>query len=255
MQTGTVLQASAEERAITDAVRGMVKNYGPEYYQQEVDSGGHCAVLWKKLGDNGYLGVHLPEEYGGGGLGLTELNIVVHGAAVEGVPMQSMLFSTGVTGTVLARSANEEQKRRWLPAIATGETRLSFAITEPDAGSNAHRITTTARCEGAEGVHHRDGVRRLGDGRGADFCRRGDRAGPAVGADGRYDVARAVVCSDPHGDEPARQESPGVLRQCRGAGRESDRRRGQGTGGGLHGAEYRTGADQLAVYGHRPLRP
>ncbi|MUL65899.1 acyl-CoA dehydrogenase [Mycobacterium sp. CBMA 234] len=148
VQTGTVLEASAEERAISESVRGIVKRYGPAYYQRQVDIDGHCAALWKELGDNGYLGVHLPEEYGGGGLGLSELNVVVHEAAVEGVPMQSMLFSTGVTGTVLERSANEEQKRRWLPGIASGDSRLSFAITEPDAGSNAHRITTTARREG-----------------------------------------------------------------------------------------------------------
>jgi alkylation response protein AidB-like acyl-CoA dehydrogenase len=148
VQTGTVLEASDEERAISAAVRGIAAQYGPDYYQQEVDTGGHCAALWKALGDSGYLGVHLPEEYGGGGLGLTELNVVVRSTALEGVPMQSMLFSTGVTGTVLERSANEEQKRRWLPGIASGTSRLSFAITEPDAGSNAHRIATTARREG-----------------------------------------------------------------------------------------------------------
>ena len=62
--------------------------------------------------------------------------------------MQSMLFSPGVVGTILERSADEAQKARWLPAVATGETRLSFAITEPDAGSNAHRIATTATREG-----------------------------------------------------------------------------------------------------------
>ncbi len=150
VRTNTVLAASEEERAIRDAVRGIVAQYGPDYYQQQVDDGGNCAELWNELGDNGYLGVHLPEEYGGGGLGLGELNIVVHEAAVAGCPMQSMLFSSGVTGTVLERSASTDQKARWLPGVASGRTRLSFAITEPDSGSNAHRISTTA---------HRDGDR------------------------------------------------------------------------------------------------
>jgi alkylation response protein AidB-like acyl-CoA dehydrogenase len=148
VQTGTVLQATDEERAISQAVHDITAKYGPDYYQQQVDSGGHCGELWIELGANGYLGVHLPEEYGGGGLGLGELNIVVHQTARTGCPMQSMLFSSGVTGTVLDRSANQEQKARWLPGVASGETRLSFAITEPDAGSNAHRIATTARREG-----------------------------------------------------------------------------------------------------------
>ncbi|TAM69769.1 acyl-CoA dehydrogenase family protein [Mycobacterium sp.] len=148
VSTGTVLQATDEERAIREAVHGIVANYGPDYYQQQVDTGGNCGELWADLGASGYLGVHLPEEHGGGGLGLAELDMVVHETAVAGCPMQSMLFSSGVTGTVLDRSASSAQKERWLPGVATGQTRLSFAITEPDAGSNAHRISTTARREG-----------------------------------------------------------------------------------------------------------
>lgn len=147
VQTGTVMEDSVEHRAMREAVRGIVAKFGPDYYQQQVDDGGSCADLWKMLGANGYLGVHLPEQYGGGGLGVSELAIVVHEAAVAGCPLQSMLFSSGVTGTILDRSANEEQKSRWLPSVASGDVRLSFAITEPDAGSNAHRISTTARRE------------------------------------------------------------------------------------------------------------
>jgi alkylation response protein AidB-like acyl-CoA dehydrogenase len=148
LQTGTVLATSDEERAVRDAVGGIARSFGPEYYQQQVDDGGNCAELWNALGTKGYLGVHLPGRYGGGGLGLRELAIVVQESAVAGCPMQSMLFSPGVVGTILERSADEAQKARWLPAVATGETRLSFAITEPDAGSNAHRIATTATREG-----------------------------------------------------------------------------------------------------------
>ena len=147
LQTGNVLDETTELRAIRDAVGGIAAKFGPDYYQQQVDDGGNCAELWETLGANGYLGVHLPEKYGGGGLGLGELAVVVHEAAVAGCPMQSMLFSSGVTGTILDRSANEEQKARWLPGVASGDVRLSFAITEPDAGSNAHRISTTARRE------------------------------------------------------------------------------------------------------------
>jgi alkylation response protein AidB-like acyl-CoA dehydrogenase len=148
LQIGTVLATSDEERAIRDAVGGIAGSFGPDYYQQQVDDGGNCAQLWNALGAKGYLGVHLPEKYGGGGLGLGELAVVVQESAVAGCPMQSMLFSPGVVGTILDRSANDEQKERWLPGVAGGETRLSFAITEPDAGSNAHRISTTATRDG-----------------------------------------------------------------------------------------------------------
>lgn len=146
--TDTALTMSDEERAIREAVAGIAGSFGPDYYQQQVDDGGNCEQLWNALGDKGYLGVHLPERYGGGGLGLRELAMVVQETAVAGCPMQSMLFSPGVVGTILDRSASDEQKERWLPGVAGGQTRLSFAITEPDAGSNAHRISTTATRHG-----------------------------------------------------------------------------------------------------------
>src|ERR1700749_562302 len=126
--TGAMLATGVEEQAIRDAVGGIVGSFGPDYYQQQVDDGANCAELWDALGANGYLGVHLPEQYGGGGLGLRELATVVNATALGGCPLQAMLFSSGVTGTILSRSASEEQKSRWLPAVATGETRLSFAI-------------------------------------------------------------------------------------------------------------------------------
>ncbi|TDO10136.1 hypothetical protein EV580_4421 [Mycobacterium sp. BK086] len=138
--------ASAPElAAIRSAVRQLVESFGAaDYYQAQVDQGGHCAELWNALGASEYLGVHLPTEYGGGGLGLGELATVVEETAFAGCPLLALLFSAGVTGTILDRSASPGQKERWLPGIATGSTRLSFAITEPGAGSNAHRISTSA---------------------------------------------------------------------------------------------------------------
>ncbi len=143
-----VLAPLPEHRALRQAVRGIASAYGPAYHQQQVDDGGSGAELWHALGDAGYLAVHLPERYGGGGAGLRELAIVVEETAMAGVPVMSILFSPGVTGTIIERSASEEQKRRWLPAIASGRQRWSFAITEPEAGSNAHRIATTAVRDG-----------------------------------------------------------------------------------------------------------
>jgi len=142
------LTASQEERLLRESVRGIACSYGPGYFQQQVNDGLHARELWDELGRHGFLGVHLPEAHGGGGLGLWEMAIVVEETALAGVPALSMLFSPGVSGTILDRSANEEQKERWLPGVASGELRLSFAITEPDAGSNSHRIATTARREG-----------------------------------------------------------------------------------------------------------
>jgi alkylation response protein AidB-like acyl-CoA dehydrogenase len=139
---------STEDLALRDAVRKIAGSFGPDYFQAQVDAGGNAQELWQTLGSSGYLGVHLPEEYGGGGGGLREIAMVVEETAMAGVPGLSILFSPGVVGTILDRSASDEQKSRWLPTIASGEERWSFAITEPDAGSNAHQISTTATRDG-----------------------------------------------------------------------------------------------------------
>ncbi|MFI5623290.1 acyl-CoA dehydrogenase family protein [Nocardioides sp. NPDC051685] len=137
-----------DDHALREAVRRIAVAYGPDYFQAQVDAGGNAQELWAALGAGGYLGVHLPEEYGGGGGGLRQLAMVVEETAMAGVPAMSILFSPGVIGTVLDRSATDEQKARWLPAMATGRERWSFALTEPDAGSNAHRISTVAARDG-----------------------------------------------------------------------------------------------------------
>lgn len=136
------------ERALREAVRRIATPFGPAWFQGQVDSGGNGEELWRALGDAGYLGVHLPDQYGGGGAGLRELAVVVEETAMAGVPVMSILFSPGVTGTIVERSATEEQKQRWLPDLASGRERWSFAITEPEAGANAHRISTTAVRDG-----------------------------------------------------------------------------------------------------------
>jgi len=142
------LVESDEDLALRDAVRRIASSFGPDYFQAQVDAGGNAQELWHALGSAGYLGVHLPEEYGGGGGGLRQIAMVVEETAMAGVPALSILFSPGVVGTILDRSASDEQKARWLPGVATGQERWSFAITEPDAGSNAHRISTTATRDG-----------------------------------------------------------------------------------------------------------
>jgi len=142
------LFASETDHALREAVAGIARSFGPDYFQQQVDAGSNAQELWDALGSHGFLGVHLPQEYGGGGGGLRELAIVTEETSMAGVPALSILFSPGVIGTILDRSASHEQKQRWLPALASGASRMSFAITEPDAGSNAHRISTVATRQG-----------------------------------------------------------------------------------------------------------
>ena len=135
-----------EERlALRKAVASLARSYGPEYYLSRARSGGHTTELWDEAGRLGYLGVAVPEEYGGGGAGIGDLAAVCEEFCAAGTPLLLMLVSPAICATVIARYGTDGQKSAWLPRFATGEVRMSFAITEPEAGSNSHRLTTTAR--------------------------------------------------------------------------------------------------------------
>ncbi|QEV18690.1 acyl-CoA dehydrogenase family protein [Streptomyces alboniger] len=134
-----------EHQALRAAVAALGKRYGRAYMTRVVADGGHPDELWADAAKLGYLGVNLPEEYGGGGGGISELSIVLEELGAAGSPLLMMVVSPAICGTVIARFGTEEQKRAWLPGLADGSRTMAFGITEPDAGSNSHRITTTAR--------------------------------------------------------------------------------------------------------------
>lgn len=132
-------------RLIRESVAKISAKYGHGYYAERARSGENIGELWKELGEAGLLGVHLPEEYGGGGAGLSELVVVVEELAAHGMPMLVAVISPAICGSILAAHASPEMKEDWLPGIASGARRMAFALTEPDAGSNSHNVTTTAR--------------------------------------------------------------------------------------------------------------
>src|SRR5690349_7640349 len=136
---------SEERRALRAAVRELGRKYGYAWFDKQARSGGNTSELWQEAGKLGYLGVNLPEEYGGGGGGMGDLSIVLEELGAAGCPLLMMVVSSSIVGTVITRFGTEEQKQRWLPGLADGSTTMAFAITEPDAGSNSHNITTTAR--------------------------------------------------------------------------------------------------------------
>lgn len=128
-----------EHTALRAAVAALGQRHGRGYDREE---------LWAEAAKLGYLGVNLPEEHGGGGGGMQELSIVLEELGAAGCPLLMMVVSPAICGTVIARFGTEAQKRQWLPGLADGSLTMAFGITEPDAGSNSHRITTTARRTG-----------------------------------------------------------------------------------------------------------
>ena len=140
-----------EQRDLRAAVAALGARYGRDYFARVTREGKHTDELWTEAGQLGYLGVNLPEEYGGGGQGMVELSLVLEELGAAGCPLLMMVVSPAICGTVIARFGTPEQKGRWLPGLADGSRKMAFGITEPDAGSNAHRITTTARRDPVSG--------------------------------------------------------------------------------------------------------
>ncbi len=143
---------SEEDGILRAAVSKITAGFGHRYYQEKTAQGGKTHELWEALGEAGYVGVNLPEQYGGGGMGISELALVCEETAAGGCPLLLLLVSSAICGEVLKRFGTVDQQARWLPSIASGREKMVFAITEPDAGSNSHQISTTARLDGDEWV-------------------------------------------------------------------------------------------------------
>ncbi len=145
--TGLVTDTS-DHQLIRQSTAAIAARYGHRYYAERARDGGHIAELWADLGQAGLLGVHLPAEYGGGGAGLAELVVVTEELAAHGLPLLIAVISPAICGSILAAHASPAMKASWLPGLADGTRRMAFALTEPDAGSNSHNVSTTARRAG-----------------------------------------------------------------------------------------------------------
>jgi alkylation response protein AidB-like acyl-CoA dehydrogenase len=147
-----IVPISPEEADLRDAVRQVAGKYGHKYFVDCATSHKEPTELYEELGAAGFLGVHLPEEYGGGGAGLAELCAVIEEVSAAGCPLLMMVIAPAICGSIIAAHGSPELKQAWLPGLANGTQTMSFAITEPDAGSNTHALSTTARRDGDDYV-------------------------------------------------------------------------------------------------------
>jgi len=143
---------SEERQTLRREVTKLAKTYGREYFTRCARSGEKTTDLWLAIGKAGYLGINIPEEYGGGGGGIGDVAAVCEELAAQGCPLLMMVVSPAICGTVISRFGTDAQKQKWLPGICDGSETMAFAITEPDAGTNSHNITTTARRDGDDWV-------------------------------------------------------------------------------------------------------
>jgi alkylation response protein AidB-like acyl-CoA dehydrogenase len=148
--TPTTLQLipDAEEVAIRDSVRGICESFGERYARECYERGEPPRELWDALAEKGFVGANIPIEWGGGGLGMTGLQAIAEEVAAGGGATLMLVVSSAIAGSILARHGSVEQNERWLRGIAAGTTRVAFAITEADAGTNSHNLRTELRRDG-----------------------------------------------------------------------------------------------------------
>jgi alkylation response protein AidB-like acyl-CoA dehydrogenase len=151
LSDSALLAETDEHRDLRESVAKLTARYGRGYFQNVARSGSAPEELWRDLGAAGFLGAHIAEAYGGAGSGFLETAIVLEETSAHGCAVQYIVISPTVCGTILQHHGSDALKQRWLPGIADGTLKMCFAITEPDAGTNTHRISTSARRESTGG--------------------------------------------------------------------------------------------------------
>jgi acyl-CoA dehydrogenase len=133
-----------EQRALKAAVYELCKRYPGEYWRDLDAKREYPDALVNDLTKAGYLGVLIPQEYGGAGLGIMEGALILEEINRSGGNAAACHAQMYIMGTVL-RHGSDQQKKIYLPKIATGELRLqAFGVTEPNAGSDTTKLQTTA---------------------------------------------------------------------------------------------------------------
>jgi alkylation response protein AidB-like acyl-CoA dehydrogenase len=143
---------SDELSFLRQELRRLLSSFGHSYYAERTRSGAKLDSLWKKMAESDLLGVNVPTEYGGAGAGILELSVVCEELAASGCPLLMLILTGAICTSVLVRHGSESQKRTWLPRFVRGEAKMAFAITEPNAGSNSHRLETVSRQRGEQYV-------------------------------------------------------------------------------------------------------
>lgn len=143
-------QLSADQQAIRDAVNRICARFGDDYWLERDREGGFPHDLHQALAKDGWLGICMPEAYGGAGMGITEAAIMMQAIAESGAGQSGAsavhMNIFGLNPVVVF--GNDEQKARMLPPLIAGREKACFAVTEPDAGLNTTRLKTKAVREG-----------------------------------------------------------------------------------------------------------
>ncbi len=145
---------SPEQLAIRDAVARLCAQFDAQYWLERDREGTFPSDFHRAIAEAGWLGIAMPAEFGGSGLGITEAALMMQaisesGAGFSGASSVHMNIF-GLNPVVVF--GTQEQKQQWLPPLVRGEQKACFAVTEPDAGLNTAKISTAARRDGDDFV-------------------------------------------------------------------------------------------------------
>jgi len=142
------LDFTEEQQMLKDMARDFLEKEFPKTLVREMeeDPSGHNTEVWKKMADLGWIGLVIPEKYGGAGLGFQDLVVLLE--EMGRACLVGPFFSTAVLCTLpILAAGSEEQKQQFLPKIADGEMIMALALTEPSATYEASGISTRATAE------------------------------------------------------------------------------------------------------------
>jgi acyl-CoA dehydrogenase len=142
--------ASADHELIRAAIRETCARFPDEYWAERDEKHEFPQDFYTAMASGGWIGIAIPAEYGGGGLGITEASIVLEEVAASGACMNgASSIHLSIFGMhPVVRHGSEELRQRYLPRVAAGNLHVAFGVTEPDAGVDTTAISTRAERDG-----------------------------------------------------------------------------------------------------------
>ncbi len=145
-----------QEQMIYEYGQNLAKDFDRAYWVNCAETRAFPTEMYKKVAEDGFVGIMVPEAYGGAGLGMFEMVLFQEGLSNVGIPLLSLVVGATMSLGPIGDHGTEEQKQKYLPAGCAGDLRFCFAITEPDAGTNTMRATTMIK-EDANGRYKLNG--------------------------------------------------------------------------------------------------
>ena len=139
-----------EQDMIRDAIRRICTDFPDEYWAKCDEEHTFPWDFYNALAEGGWIGIAIPEQYGGSGKGITEASIILEEVSASGAAMNG---ASGIHLSIfgmhpVVKYGSEEMKQKYLPRVANGDLHVAFGVTEPDAGTDTTSITTTATLDG-----------------------------------------------------------------------------------------------------------